>query len=584
MSALPAANGRAGGAAPDPHSGAAGGEAAPEVMPEDAVPDKTPVNILLVDDQPAKLLSYESILAGLGERLVRAASGLEALQILLKIEVAVVLIDVCMPEIDGFELTSMIREHPRLSKTSLILVSGVTVEDDARLKGYDSGAVDYVSVPIIPEILRAKVAVFAELFRKNHALENLNRELEQRVEARTAQIEKLLVRAEDARREAEAANRLKDEFLATISHELRTPLHAISGWIEILKVPGVDAATRAKAVETIERNARLQGRLVGEILDVSRIITGRLRLELAPLDLNTVVEAAIDTLRPTAAAKDVALHAALGTAPVTLTGDAQRLQQVVWNLVSNGVKFAQQGGNVWVALGGDETAVELTVLDDGPGIAPEFLPYIFERFRQGDSSSTRPHQGLGLGLAIVRHLVEMHGGRVDAANRSDRPGARFVVRLPRAAVEWPAALQPATTQDAREKPESALSGVRVLVVDDEADGREAVAALLEKWGAAAHVASSASEAYALVPRALPHVLIADIEMPGEDGYTLVRRLRALPAAEGGALPAVALTAYAGPDDRARALAAGFQAHLAKPVEPLALLDAVRALAAPAGER
>jgi len=536
---------------------------------------RPPVNILLVDDHPSKLLSYEVILASLGERLIRAHSGMEALEILLRTEVAVVLVDVCMPGIDGFELSAMIREHPRLNKTSIILVSGVMVEDDARLKGYDSGAVDYVSVPIIPAILRAKVAVFADLFRKTAELERLNRDLERRVSERTAEISRLLAQAEQARREAETANKLKDEFLATVSHELRTPLHAISGWVEILKIRDVDDAVRAKALEIIGRNAHLQGRLIAEILDVSRIITGKLRLDLQAINLLTAAHSAMDTLRPAAAEKGVELIMEPWSGPAVMSGDVERLQQVIWNLVANAIKFSPTGGQVRVGLSAVGNEFRLDVIDDGQGITPEFLPYIFERFRQADSSSTRVHQGLGLGLAIVRHLVEMHGGRVMAANRGERSGACFSVFLPRGnETDDSVVTEIEGLGNAHWQAAGSLHGRRVLVVDDDADGREAIAALLETWGAEVKVASCAAEARLLVARERPDVLLADIEMPEEDGYEMLRKLRALSPEDGGQVPSIALTAYAGAKDRKAALRAGFQMHLAKPVKASALFAAL----------
>lgn len=546
---------------------------------------KPPVNILMVDDQPAKLLSYEVILAELGENLIRANSGKEALGHLLKTDIAVVLVDVCMPELDGFELASMIRRHPRLQKTAIILVSGVLVEDVDRLRGYNSGAVDYVSVPIVPEILRAKVSVFADLYRKTEELERLNHELERRVAERTAEIEALLVRAEDARREAETANRLKDEFLATLSHELRTPLSAITGWVHILKTGKLDQATYVKAIETINRNAQLQTRLIADILDVSSIITGKLRLNLEPVDLAAVVEAALDTLRPAVEAKGIQLRRDLKRASEPVLGDPARLQQVVWNLVSNAIKFAPQDGHLDIVLSTAGSQVEITVQDDGPGIEPDFLPYMFDRFRQADSSSTRMHQGLGLGLAIVRHLMELHGGSVQAMNRTDQPGAVFRLSLPRhVAVAEP-------LEGMREQPPlfvmgddvwlhaaPSLQGIRVLLVDDAADTREVVGAVLELCGAQVCAVASAREALWLIERDRPDVLVADLEMPGEDGYGLLRKLRALPPERGGQTPAAALTAYASAQDRANVLKAGFQMHVPKPVQPAELAAAVAELA------
>ncbi|MEO5760721.1 MAG: response regulator [Vicinamibacteria bacterium] len=544
---------------------------------------KQPVNILLVDDLPAKLLSYETILGELGENLIRANSGKEGLEHLLKTDIAVVLVDVCMPDLDGFELAAMIRNHPRFQKTAIILVSGVLVEDADRVKGYGSGAVDYVSVPIVPEILRAKVSVFADLYRKTEELQQLNRELEQRVADRTAEIQSALKEAQDARLEAETANRLKDEFLATLSHELRTPLNAITGWAYLLQAGGLDQATQAKAIETIRRNAQLQSQLISDILDVSRIIAGKLRLNLEPTRMPVVIQAALDSLRPAADAKNITVEARF-ECDDSISADPGRLQQVVWNLLSNAIKFAPQGGLVRVTLIGTDSHLETTVEDNGAGIKPEFLPYIFDRFRQADSSSTRPHHGLGLGLAIVKHLVQMHGGSVHATNREGETGALFRVLLP----------QPATTvlspSDRRSVPavikndpgweQSAppLGGIRVLVVDDEPDGREVAAAILERCGAEARVAGSADEAIAMIERESPHVLIADIEMPGQDGYELLRRVRALTSEEKAQIPAAALTAYASTQDRLKVLKAGFQIHIAKPVHPVDLARAVKSLA------
>ena len=500
---------------------------------------KSPINILMVDDQPDKLLSYETILADLGENLIRANSGKEALELLLRKEISVLLVDVCMPELDGFELASMIRSHPRFQKTAIILVSSVMVEDAHRLKGYDSGAMDYVSVPIIPEILRAKVAIFADLYRKTEALEKLNRELEQRVAERTAQIEISLRKAEEARRESDEANQLKDEFLAVLSHELRTPLNAITGWAHMLQAGGLDQETQTKAVETINRNALLQARLISDLLDVSRIVSGKLRLELKPVDLPSVVRAAVDSIRPTAQAKEIQIDMTLECDPGHIRGDAFRLQQVVWNLLSNATKFTARKGNIQISLQEMNSHVELIVQDDGPGIRPDFLPHIFEPFRQGDSSSTRPHQGLGLGLAIVHNLLQLHGACVQARNREGRPGALFKVVLP---VTSP--LPEGSDHDPLSDPNfmddadllrsgAALKDARVLVVDDEPDAREVVSLILERCGATVFVASSAGEAYEILLRELPDALVADIEMPGEDGYSLIRRIRTLPPGQGG---------------------------------------------------
>jgi len=541
------------------------------------------VNILLVDDQPAKLLSYEAILADLGENLIKATSGKEALEQLLRRQIAVVLIDVVMPELDGFELASMIRNHPRFQKTAIILVSGVLTEDRDRLRGYDSGAVDYVSVPIVPGILRAKVSVFAELFRKREELALLNQELERRVEERTAEIQGLLKSTEEARREAEKANQLKDDFLAMLSHELRTPLNAITGWAHLLSTGTLDAATQAKAVESINRNALMQTRLIADLLDVSRIVSGRLRLDLQQIELPLVIRSAVDTVRPAAEAKGIRLQADVARDVGSISADSARLQQVVSNLLSNAVKFTPPDGHVQVRVERIEPSLVLTVQDDGPGIQPEILPYIFDRFRQGDSSTTRSHKGLGLGLAIVRHLVEMHGGTVMARNRQDRSGAIFEVRLPLWGGFVPALSgAPAAAVEAQPwKPSPvSLKAMRVLVVDDEADAREVVAAALEACGAHVMATGSTADALEVLQRERPDLLVADIEMPGEDGYTLIRKVRSLAADRGGQIPAVALTAYASSSDRAKALEAGFNRHVPKPVEPRELISVIDLLTRP----
>jgi signal transduction histidine kinase len=553
---------------------------------------RSPVNILLVDDQPAKLLSYETILAELGENLVRANSGNEALAALLRSEFAVVLVDVCMPELDGFELAAMIRQHPRLSKTAIILVSGIFVEDAHRMRGYHSGAVDYVSVPIIPEILRAKVSVFADRFRKTEQLERLNRDLEARVAMRTREIEAsaaelrrseerlrlALQRAEQARTEAEQANRLKDQFLAVLSHELRSPLSAILGWAEILKSGRVDAAAQERAVETIRRNARLQSRIISDVLDVSSILAGKLSLRLEAIELPGVISAALDSVRPAAQVKDVRISVESPRELPVILGDAVRLQQVIWNVLSNAIDFAPQGGHVELRVEHSATSVTITISDDGPGIRPDFLPFIFDRFRQEDSSSTRPHRGLGLGLAIVEHLVALHGGSVTAANRADRNGAVFAITLRTASADA-RALDTADRQPRPTNREDAgwveaapsLAGIRVLIVDDARDSREIAAELLRRCGADTAVADSVEEALGLVAGERPDLVLADIEMPVEDGYDLLKRIRKLPEDGGGSTPVAAVTAYASEQDRAKALASGFSTYLSKPFDPMDLV-------------
>jgi len=424
----------------------------------------------------------------------------------------------------------------------------------------------------------ANKAAQEEIERRRRVEESLRQAERQRTE--------LLERERIARTEAEEANRLKDEFLATLSHELRSPLNAIVAWSHILGEPGLDPVTTSRAVEAIDRNARAQIQLVADILDVSRIVTGKFHMSLGPVRLSEVIESAADTVRPAAQARGIRLELAIDPAAGPVTGDASRLRQVIWNLLSNAMKFAPEGGRVQVRLLDTGSRIELSVTDDGPGIDPAFLPYVFDRFRQADSSSTRRHAGLGLGLAIVRHLVELHGGTVEARNREDRTGAVLVVRLPRqeGASAGSASAEQSAPANAREKwaqPAPSLQDVRVLVVDDEADTREAMAIGLGRHGARVATASSASEALGALARELPQVLVADIGMPGEDGYALLRKVRALPAERGGVTPAIALTGYANQQDRADALRAGFQMHVSKPVTPAELAAAVASLAGPA---
>jgi PAS domain S-box-containing protein len=373
---------------------------------------------------------------------------------------------------------------------------------------------------------------------------------------------------------AQQANRLKDEFLATLSHELRTPLHAIVGWAHMLRTGRLDEATAKKAVETIDRNAQAQNQLISDILDVSRIVAGKVRLQMAPLELARVALAAVDTLRPAAEVKNVRLTTALSPDVGAITGDPDRLQQVVWNLLSNAIKFVPRGGCVDIRVEERNGRVELVVTDDGPGIAPEFLPHVFERFRQADSSSTRPHGGLGLGLAIVRHLVELHGGEVSARNREHGTGAVFTASFPRRVAAPGAAGGPSSGSGDWLNRVPELSGVRVLVVDDDADARDMLGNVLSLAGADVRLADGAREALARIERRAPDVLLCDIEMPGEDGYSLIRKVRA----RGTGVPAAAVTAYASADDRERALKAGFDAHISKPVDPAELVRTVASLA------
>jgi PAS domain S-box-containing protein len=387
--------------------------------------------------------------------------------------------------------------------------------------------------------------------------------------------------AQEAARRAEEANRVKDEFLATVSHELRTPLNAIVGWAALLRSRNSDPAL-IRGLDVIHRNAFAQNKIIDDILDVSRIITGKLRLDPRPVDLINIVRDAIEVMMPSLTAKHLSLTFDPPTYDCVLLADPERLQQVVWNLLSNAVKFSDAGGAVTITIERADDSFVLTVADSGRGIEPAFMPFVFDRFKQADSSVTRRVGGLGLGLAIVRHLVEMHGGEVRA--RSDGPGrgATFTITLPaRAPISKPAAPpaeQPEQAPDTQLPRAASLHGQRVLVVDDEEDARELSRTVLNEAGADVQTASSAREAFALLQSYRPHVLVSDIGMPGEDGFSLIQRVRALPDGEGGNVAAVALTAFTRGQDKTRALAAGFDAHLSKPVHPDELTASVAALA------
>ncbi|HYH95044.1 ATP-binding protein [Hyalangium sp.] len=392
--------------------------------------------------------------------------------------------------------------------------------------------------------------------------------------------EQLLARESEARQAAEEANRLKDEFLATVSHELRTPLTSMLGWVQLMRTGGLAPEKRERALETIERNARAQAQLIEDLLDVSRIMTGKLKLGVEPVEVSVIVEQALDSVRPAAEARGIRLQAAVDSTSHVM-GDSQRLQQVVWNLLSNAVKFTPKGGRVQVFVERRDSSVEITVADTGQGICREFLPHLFERFRQAEAGTTRTAGGLGLGLSIVRNLVEMHGGTVSASSEGDGKGATFTVQLPvsvalRREVAVRPGLQLPVAQGEVCPPE--LASLRVLVVDDEGDTRELLRAMLE--GCKAHVltAASAAEGLALLRAERPDLLISDIGMPGEDGYSLISRVRALSPEQGGRTPAVALTAYTRVEDRTRVLLAGFHSHVPKPVEPLELLAVLASLA------
>jgi len=551
--------------------------------------------ILIVDDLPEKLLVYRTLLEDLDAEIVMAHSGTEALKCVLEGEFAVILLDVNMPDIDGLETANLMRRHKNARHTPIIFITAYADEMQTA-RGYELGAVDYILSPVLAPVLRTKVRVFVDLYETRAALARSNQELESRVMERTAELQRsnerlqaeiaerlrvenereaLLARETVLRVEAEELSRLKDEFLATMSHELRTPLNAIFGWITLLRTRRLDEATQARALETIERNARAQKRLIEDLLDVSRIVTGKVTLELATVEPRRAVEAALETMHPAAQAKGLKIVPLLDTGAGTVRGDFARLQQIVCNLLSNAIKFTPTDGQVEVCLARRNGEIEISVSDNGQGIKPEFLPHVFDRFRQEDGSISRRHGGLGLGLAIVRHLVELHAGTVEAHSDGEGKGAHFVVRLPaRDAVGQP---RPADTPASGVLTSAMLSNVRVLVVDDDPSSRELMTGMLEGYGARVSLAESGQAALTVLFAQRPDVLIADLGMPGMDGYALIEQVRALDPDFGGQTPAIAVTAHASAQDRLKALQAGYQNHVAKPVEPEELAIVIASL-------
>jgi signal transduction histidine kinase len=568
------------------------------------------VSLLMVDDRPENLLALEAILGGRGLNLVRAHSGREALKAMLAHEFALILMDIAMPVLDGYETAELIRRHERFRLTPIIFLTANHYADAHVFKGYSIGAVDYLLKPLVPEVLLSKVNVFVELYCNRQmlkaqaaALQQSYDEMEQRVLARTGELAAsnlalqaevaerqrveaervaLLEREQAARLEAETMNRLKDEFLATLSHELRTPLNAILGWAHVLESGKRDDAVIARAIRVIRHSAQAQAQLVTHILDVSRIISGRLPLRLSDVDIRAVVCDTLETLQPAVVAKGIAI-ATRFEGQAMLAADRDRLQQVIWNVLSNAIKFTPKGGEVRIEVTATAQDVHITVADTGSGIEPEFLPRVFDRFTQADASQARSHGGLGLGMAIVRHIVELHGGVVGVDSLGKDQGTTVTVILPIRDLPEQAAEAsvdpPSASGEAEPQPLASLAGVSVLIVDDEEDAREVLMLILQDQGAEVRAVASAAAALDTIRERVPDVLVSDIGMPGEDGHVLLRKLRSLSEEQGGKVPAVALTAYATPADTARALAAGFNRHVRKPIASAEIIEAVAVMAA-----
>jgi PAS domain S-box-containing protein len=681
-----------------------------------------PISILLVDDEPRNLDVLEAILSAPDLRLVRAVSADEALLALLQPSFAAIVLDIKMPGVDGFELAHIIKQRKKTQDIPILFLTAHLLAEEDVLQGYGAGAVDYLTKPIDPQILRSKIGVFVDLYRKTRALAEANRalsdqiaerlkaeealrvaneELERRVRERTEDLmrtnqilrsvadntpnilarvapdlryvfvnaaaeratglpqeafvgktnaelgvlmdasdrwdegvrcvfetgepgmvelsitkpggekrvysvrlvpehgnggrvehvlsvahditeqrlhaeerERLLQSERAARGDLERQSRIKDEFLATLSHELRTPLTSVLAWTQMLQRTGVEGKV-ARGLEVIERNARAQARLVEDLLEMSRIISGKVRLDVQTIDIEDVASAAFASVKPSADAKGVQLSKALCPVPGPVLGDASRLQQVVWNILTNAVKFTPAGGRVSVLVAPVDGRVKIQVQDTGVGIKPEFLPHVFDRFRQADGSTTRRHGGLGLGLSIVRQLVDLHGGAVRADSAGEGAGATFTVELPLApAIRDEAAHARADVASPQPAAPGELPGVRVLAVDDDPDTREAIQQMLLGFGAQVLTASSADEALAILGRERVDVLLSDIGMPERDGYSLITEVRGREAGRAERLPAIALTAFARPEDRRRTNLAGFDAHVAKPIEPMELIMAI----------
>jgi signal transduction histidine kinase/DNA-binding response OmpR family regulator len=698
------------------------------------------VNILLVDDKPQQLLALETILEEPRQNIVRAYSGTEALRKILQEEFAVILLDVNMPGMDGFETASLIRQRKATEHVPIIFVTAFGDETQIS-KGYGLGAVDYILTPVVPEVLKTKVAVFVDLYRKTAQIQRQAEWLRKRaaqlhkltaasVAINSANsIERLLQTTTDTARdivgshqsitlfiyndtetqrpprttavasvsekyadwrnrrlaldpiantvvarsrsatrltmeelkkhpdweivkaveippvvggivaapltsrdganlgviyltdpydgvfsnddeavlvqlaqmtsvaienslyaEERETNRIKDEFLSTLSHELRTPLNAILGWTQLLH--GETSASEIEhGLDVVERNAKAQSKLIEDLLDVSRISTGKLRINPKPVKLRSVIASAVDACRPTAEAKGIDVGMVSDIEDDSVVGDPDRLQQVVWNLLNNSVKFTGSGGRINVTVDRSNNLLRVRVSDTGKGINPKFLPYVFDRFRQADSTSTRSHGGLGIGLTIVRHIVELHGGTVHADSAGEGHGSTFTVHLPPGTAVAIAG-NGSTNSHGDEVPirrdAVSLAGIHVLMIDDEADAREVIAETLKRAHARVTMAGSVKEALEAFMRETPDIVVSDIAMPERDGYDLIRTLRELPPLQGGDVPAIALTAYAREEDRLAALSAGFQIHLPKPVEPAELISSVahlafRRSAAPAGQ-
>jgi signal transduction histidine kinase len=571
---------------------------------EERVGGSDKVNILLVDDQPARLLTYQTVLADLGQNLVPVRSGPEALHKLMNDEFAVVLMDVSMPEMDGFEAAQLIHDHPRFERTPIIFVTGVHVSELDRLKGYKVGAVDYVSIPVVPEVLRGKVAVLVELYLKRRELRELNRSLAQANEQlaqanvtlqaeKNRELEALNATLQRANAELERANRSlqnevaeraraelalqeadrnKDEFLAMLAHELRNPLAPMLNAVQLMRMQPTEQQM-SWAQDLIRRQLGDLTRLVDDLLDVSRITRGKITLAREPLDVRTLIERAVENVEPLIQARGHRFTVELPQAPLRLDGDPTRLTQALANVLGNAAKYTDGAGHIDLRCQEQEGRVLIRVRDDGIGIPADLLPRIFELFTQLDRRVGSSSGGLGIGLALVRRLVEMHGGTVSAHSDGAGRGSEFVMTLPLLGADAAAARAEAAGTDSAPRPVSR----RILVADDNADALESLAVLLKMSGHQVFSAPNGAAALEAAAEHLPEVVLLDIGMPLLDGYEVARRIRTQPW--GSSMMLVALTGWGQDADRRRSQEAGFDSHLVKPLDLARLTQVLEQLSA-----
>jgi signal transduction histidine kinase len=570
------------------------------------------VNVLLVDDQPARLLTYETILSELGQNLVRAGSGLEALDKLMKDEFAVVLLDVSMPDMDGFEAATLIHQHPRFEKTPIIFVTGVHISELDRLKGYKVGAVDYVSIPVVPEILRSKVTVLIELYTKRRELQELNRTLAQANERlaeanttlqaeKTRELEMLNRVLQRANQELESANRSlqtevaerarvelalkeadrhKDEFLAMLAHELRNPLAPIHNAVQLMHRQSFTDPQLTWSRDIIGRQLAHLTRLVDDLLDVSRITRGKINLSKEVIELETLLTRTVETVQPLIEERGHTLTVEARNGILAVLGDPTRLVQALGNVLGNAAKYTERGGRITLSAAESGSEVLIRIRDNGIGIPPELMPMIFNLFTQLDRTSGPSQSGLGIGLALVQRLVEMHGGSVAARSEGLGKGSEFLIRLPLFIREQVESGQPLQQLSALEQSMTNAEGPartqrRILVADDNNDALESLATLLQLSGHEVYTAANGAMALESAEQHRPEVALLDIGMPKLDGYEVARRIRAQPW--GQRITLVALTGWGQDSDRRRSQEAGFDSHLVKPLDLDKLTELLAAL-------